>query len=134
LVFFANKPNPMSFCCDNRSLSRTRTGFHYSICNNPGFAILLALPQPERTITLLIAATGLRISGCLGLQWQDVDWANEKIYIRRAWTGGQVGKPKTEASEGVVPMRSLLADCMREWMQQTAYSQPAEKSSLRRCD
>jgi len=31
------------------------------------------MPQPERALTLLIAATGLRISECLGLQWADVD-------------------------------------------------------------
>ncbi len=40
------------------------------------FTILMALPEPERVLTLVIAATGLRISEALGLQWQDVDYAN----------------------------------------------------------
>jgi integrase len=33
--------------------------------------ILSYMRQPERTLTLLIAATGLRWSGIAGLQWQD---------------------------------------------------------------
>ena len=36
--------------------------------------LLSVMPQAERTLTLLIAATGLRISECLGLQWADVDF------------------------------------------------------------
>jgi integrase len=39
------------------------------------FQILQLIPQSERTLTLLIAATGLRISECLGLQWQDIDYS-----------------------------------------------------------
>ena len=49
------------------------------------FKILMALPEPERVLTLLIAATGLRISEALGLQWQDVDYANQRINLRRVW-------------------------------------------------
>jgi len=34
------------------------------------FKILMALPESERVLTLVIAATGLRLSEALGLQWQ----------------------------------------------------------------
>jgi len=34
------------------------------------FKILMALSEPERVLTLVIAATGLRISEALGLRWQ----------------------------------------------------------------
>lgn len=90
------------------------------------FTILENIPQPERTLTLLIAATGLRISECLGLQWQDVDYANQQIYVRRKFTGGKVGSPKTEASEGVVPLHPLLAGFLRQWQQQTPYAAPTD--------
>jgi integrase len=68
-----------------------------------GFKIVMGMPQPERTLTLLIAATGLRISEGLGLQWADVDYANQQIFVRRSWTGREVGKPKSAASKAPVP-------------------------------
>ena len=40
------------------------------------YAVLLNLQEPERTLMLLAAGTGLRISECLGLQWQDVTLLN----------------------------------------------------------
>src|ERR1700730_3372646 len=47
------------------------------------YAVLLNLREPERTLTLLAAGTGLRISECLGLQWQDVSFAEAMIHVRR---------------------------------------------------
>jgi integrase len=67
-------------------------------------------PEPERTLTLLAAGTGLRISECLGLQWHDVDFADQRIHVRRTWVHGRLGSPKTKASKAPVPMHSLLAD------------------------
>jgi integrase len=88
------------------------------------FAVLEKMPQPERTLTLLDASTGLRISECLGLQWLDVDFDNGTITVRRTWTCGQVGAPKSKASKAPVPMHPLLAGFMQEWKQQTPYSGP----------
>jgi integrase len=47
------------------------------------YAVLLYLREPERTLTLLAAGTGLRISECLGLQWQDVSFDEGMIHVRR---------------------------------------------------
>lgn len=64
------------------------------------FKILMALPESERVLTLLIAATGLRISEALGLQWQDVDYANRRINLRRVRVDNEVvERMKTEQSE-----------------------------------
>ena len=90
------------------------------------YAVLLNLQEPERTLTLLASGTGLRISECLGLQWQDVSFANAMIHVRRTWTCGQVGMPKSKASKGPVPLHPLLADFMRVWKKQTPYSQPGD--------
>ena len=59
------------------------------------YAVLLNLQEPERTLMLLAAGTGLRISECLGLQWQDVSFAESVIHVRRTWTCGRVGWPKS---------------------------------------
>ena len=87
------------------------------------FAILVHLPEPERTLTLLAASTGLRISECLGLQWQDVDFANSLIRVRRTWTWGKVGVPKSKASRAPVPLHPLLGEFMRAWHSRTLYPQ-----------
>ena len=102
---------------------KTKSGYRAIILTvQQTFTILENIRQPERILTLLIAATGLRISECLGLQWQDVDYDNKQIFVRRKFTGGKVGDPKTETSEGVVPLHPLLAGFLREWQQQTPYA------------
>src|ERR1700685_82852 len=90
------------------------------------FAILLELPEAERTLTLLAAGTRLRISECLGLQWQDVIFSDSLIQVRRTWTRGKAGRPKSKASQAPVPMHSLLADFVQAWKCETPYSQPGD--------
>jgi len=90
------------------------------------YAILLKLKEPERTLTLLAAGTGLRISECLGLQWQDVCFAEAVIQVRRTWTCGRVGWPKSNASKGPVPLHPLLAQFMLCWKQKTPYHQDGD--------
>jgi integrase len=89
------------------------------------YAVLLNLQEPERTLTLLAAGTGLRISECLGLQWQDVSFAEAVIQVRRTWTCGKVGWPKSKASKGPVPLHPL-AEFMFRWQRKTLYSQPGD--------
>ncbi len=84
----------------------------------------MRLPDPERTLTLLAAGTGLRISECLGLQWQDVNFAESLIHVRRTWTCGQVGHPKSKASQAPVPLHPLLAEFLRDWKKPTLYGGP----------
>src|SRR5437867_13435189 len=87
---------------------------------------LLELPEPERTLTLLAAGTGLRISECLGLQWQDLSFTESCIRVRRTWTCGEVGLPRSKASQAPVPLHPLLAEFMQSWLRQTPYSRPSD--------
>ena len=48
------------------------------------------------------------------------------IHVRRTWTCGQVGLPKTKTSQGPVPLHPLLAEFMLSWKQKTLYSQPED--------
>jgi len=91
-----------------------------------GDAIVSNLREPERTLTLLAAGTELRISECLGLQWHDVNFADGMIHVRRTWTCGQVGLPKSKASKGPVRLHPLLAEFMLLWKQKTTYSQAGD--------
>lgn len=90
------------------------------------FAVLTHMPEPERTLALLAAGTGLRISECLGLQWQDVSFEKSQIHVRRTWTWGKVGLPKSKASQAPVPLHPLLAKFVRLWMQETIYAKPTD--------
>jgi integrase len=90
------------------------------------FAVLIQLPEPERTLALLAASTGLRISECLGLQWQDVSFEESLIRVRRTWTWGKVGLPKSTASQAPVPMHPLLATVVEKWMHETPYAESSE--------
>src|SRR4029077_18686878 len=56
--------NPMRFV-----RCKTTTDYEAMILTpEQAYAVLLNLREPERTLTLLAAGTGLRISECLGLQ------------------------------------------------------------------
>jgi integrase len=114
--------NPMRFV-------RCKTTSEYEamiITPEQAYALLLNLPEPVRTLALLAVVTGLRISECLGLQWQDVSFADAVIQVRRTWTCGRVGLPKSKASKGPVPLHPLLAEFMLRWKEKTLYSQPGD--------
>jgi integrase len=57
------------------------------------------------------------------MQWQDANFADSTIHVRRTWTCGQVGLPNTKASKGPVPLHPLLAEFLLSWKQKTPYSQ-----------
>jgi len=104
---------------------KTTSGYEALILTpEQAYAVLANLPEPERTLTLLAAGTGLRISECLGLQWQDVSFAEGMIPVRRTWTCGRAGLPKSKASRGPVPLHPLLSDFISRWNQKTHYSLP----------
>lgn len=89
-------------------------------------AMLDWLQQPERTMALLTALTGLRVSEMLGLQWQDIDWLGKQIHVRRRYIAGDVDLPKTAASRAPVPMGAVLSAALKDWQQSTAYRAPQD--------
>ena len=113
--------------CNPLRFVRCKTTSEYeSLILTPAqaFSVLVALPEPERTLTLLAAATGLRISECLGLQWRDVLFDDAIIFVRRTWTCGKEGIPKSKASKAPVPMHPLLAQFMLAWNERTSHGEP----------
>jgi len=122
LIPRSQEANPLRFV-------RCKTTSEYeAMILTPGqaYSILLHLREPERTLTLLAAGTGLRISECLGLQWQDVSFTEGMIHVRRAWTCGRVGLPKSKSSRAPVPLHPLLSGFMSRWRRRTPYSQPSD--------
>ena len=86
-------------------------------------AILNALPSPLHfTLVLTCAATALRASEMLALRWRDVQWNEGRIRISKRWAQGKDGATKTEASDGCVPLHSVLATHLRSWRNQSSYA------------
>ena len=89
------------------------------------FAVLDLLVQPEYTLLLMVAATGVRISEALALKWKSVLYDQNSIRIKNSWTYGQMGSgTKTQASKSTVPMHSALAEVLKAWQAETPYNKP----------
>jgi integrase len=90
------------------------------------FKLLEELEQPEYTLALLIACTGLRQSEALALQWGDLDFEQHAIHVRRSWVLSETGKGKTNLAKSDMPMHSILAEAMQEWRRETLYHRDAD--------
>jgi integrase len=87
------------------------------------FSLMARLPSPVNIAVLLVAATGVRISECLGLRWRHVLWHENKISIEQVFRRGEIlARTKTKASKAPVPMCESLARALHEFCQQTEYN------------
>ncbi len=93
-------------------------------------AILAELDKPEITLewtlALVHAATALRPEECFALKWCDIDWANNQIHVRRAWSKGKETGGKNYASMKPVPMHSALAEYLQEWRDTTPFNKDSD--------
>jgi integrase len=93
-------------------------------------AILAELDTPETRLewilALVHAATALRPEECFALKWCDLDWSNNQILIRRAWSKGKETQGKTAASMKPVAMHPALAQYLQEWRNETPYNQESD--------
>jgi integrase len=88
-------------------------------------ALLPELPEPCRTMALVAALTGLRVSEILGLQWHDVDLENAVIHLRRGVVDQAVSELKTIGSRRPLPIPPILVEAFAKWKQETSYREPA---------
>ena len=85
--------------------------------------LLSKLGVRERTLALLDAATGLRVSELLALRWRDVDFASLELNVTRSIWHQVVGDCKTQSSAKPVPLDTYMAEDLLLWRRQSAYSQ-----------
>ncbi|KAA6459121.1 site-specific integrase [Acidobacteria bacterium AB60] len=84
-------------------------------------ALLERLAVRERTLVLLDAATGLRVSELLALRWDDIDFESLEIRVTESIWHQVLGVCKTEASAKPVPMDSYMAEDLLRWRKACAY-------------
>jgi integrase len=66
----------------------------------------------ERTLYLTAAMTGLRRGELLALRWEDVDFDAGLIRVRRTFSRGQFGTPKSSSSWRAVPLAAEVSDAL----------------------
>jgi integrase len=75
-------------------------------------ALVRAAQDDQDGVLYLTAAfTGLRLGELLGLRWEDVDFDAATIRVRRNWTDGREGTPKS-GRDRAVPMMDDVAQAL----------------------
>ena len=98
-------------------------------------ALLAATPTDERGTTervlyLTAAMTGLRRGELLALRWQDIDWTAGVVRVRRNYTRGQFGTPKSRRSSRAVPLAQRVRDELRAALRAVALPGPGRPRLL----
>ncbi len=104
--------NPVAVV-DRPRVSAPNPDIHYLVPEELE-ALLRAVPDDalgptERALYLTAAMTGLRQGELVALRWRDVDWAAGVVRVRRNYTRGHWGTPKSRRSSRAVPMADRLA-------------------------
>ena len=63
----------------------------------------------------VLAFTGMRVGELLGLKWDDIDFAKQRITIRRNNSQGHIGEPKTRAGRRRVAMPDGLREVLQSY-------------------
>ena len=108
--------------------TRSKTNYRAIVLSpKQTLAILQALPNVlHRMLVLTTGATALRASEVLALRWADILWEESRIRVSKRWSMGKDGPTKNEASDGFVPMHSVLAAFLGEWQTQTPHGKDTD--------
>ena len=85
-----------------------------------------SLRNREKTLVLLAAGTGLRMSELFGLKRGDVDFAGKQLSVLRSIVKQSVGPCKTEASQKPVSLDPRLVQTLRAWRRTARFRQPTD--------
>lgn len=73
------------------------------------------LPEMVKTMVQILASLGLRISECLGLEWEDLNFEAKTIQIQRSVVHGRANDTKTASSKTVLPLHDNLIEVLKAW-------------------
>jgi integrase len=76
----------------------------------------------DRPLFLVAALTGLRKGELIALRWCDVDFAARRLRVRRNYTRGAFGTPKSRRSARAVPLAGEAATALEQLREHSAWS------------
>jgi integrase len=88
--------------------------------------LLAQLTGSYHTMVLVAACLGLRASEIMGLQWQDFNWEDLTVFVRRGVVNGRSGDTKTEASQKSLPIDPRLARSLQELRKRALHQGPQD--------
>lgn len=80
------------------------------------------LGPTDRALYMVAAMCGLRQGELIALRWQDVDFGAGVIRVRRTFSRGQFGTPKSRRSSRAVPMPERVAAELERHFVRSAYT------------
>ncbi len=90
-------------------------------------ALLRAVPRDDvlgptdHALYTVAAMTGLRQGELVALRWRDIDWTAGVVRVRRNYSRGQWGTPKSRRSSRSVPLADRVAAELDRHFQRSAY-------------
>lgn len=79
------------------------------------WALVALIPEPYRTMVIVAACTGLRVSEILALRWLRFSFENLTLMVKHAVVNGRVKRVKTEYSEDELPLDPDFAALLLGW-------------------
>lgn len=86
--------------------------------------------ESERNAALFACFTGMRISEWLAVAWEDVDWQNKTIHIRRGLSEGKLASTKTESSTRVIELLDQAYEILLDQRKYTEMLRPKKVKIL----
>jgi integrase len=90
------------------------------------YALLIELHEPFATMALMCVCLGLRISEALGLRWDDVDWLQSRVSIRRGMVMQREDECKTLGSAKTLILADDLLSRLKAWKQASQFSKAGD--------
>lgn len=80
-----------------------------------------ALGSTDHALYMVAATTGLRQGELVALRWRDIDWSAKVVRVRRNYTRGEWGTPKSRRSSRAVPLADRAAGELERHFQRSRY-------------
>jgi len=103
--------NPMAYF----RISTPTKAEHSILTPKQLFELVDRLSGMDKYVVALAGFTALRRSEIFGLMWQDVDFNNNTLSLKRQFLDGEIAPLKTEASRAVIPIWPKLTKMLKEW-------------------